>query len=262
VDILRRIGATRGARFAEDPATMSTDPAAPGPLSDAIAAFAKDQLVEVQRVGGETFYRVKEQSRSSVAFYRNNVVHHFQHEAAIALALLARTSLVATEDELVEDAAEVLDLLEVELPLPDDREKALRESAALLESLGAIGRQDGQLRALPETVGSLLFLRSLLWDLLESWRIVASSLDELDPKGAERKELVRKVFDHGRQLYQAGLVQSSESLSKPTFESCLSWLTRKGLLVEEDRRLTLSGSFVGRDARDAFGRGLASWLRE
>lgn len=254
MDLLREIARLRGARFSKLMQTASSHPAEPGAIHQAIELFASEGQVVIQTVEDETFYEVKEDGRSLLAFYRNNIVHHFEEEAIVAMALLARDG--AASEALLRRVKFLSRLLKRELSFrPAPIASTVDATCRRMESLGLLQAGPTGWTVPPESIDALYFLRALLGDLVETYRVMVGSLDPLEKGPMERKDLVRHAFDHGKKVYLAGRVKNVEALSGPTMNQAIAWLVDQGHLVAvDDSKVALSEAWQERKVRAAFGK--------
>lgn len=254
IELLREIARLRGARFSKLMEEASSDPMAPGAIHQAIELFASEGQVVIQSVEGESFYEVKEDARSLLSFYRNNIVHHFEEEAIVAMALLSRDGPV--EEELLPRVEFISRLLKRELSFrPAPLESTVEDTCQRMESLGLLQQGPHGWTIPSGSMGTLYFLRALLCDLVESYRLLVGALDPLEKGPMERKELVRHALDHGKKVYVAGRVKNAEALSGPTLNQAITWLVEEGYLeAVGEKEVALAGAWKQREARAAFGR--------
>src|SRR5581483_10359977 len=88
--LLRRIAVEGGGRLPAVLAGAELDPAAGGPIGEALAMLRRDGVVEARGAGETTTYGVPRARRAELDFFRNNVIHHFVAMAIIAAARGAR----------------------------------------------------------------------------------------------------------------------------------------------------------------------------
>lgn len=231
IDLLRQLAVRHQARFSALVERAPSDPVVPGPIHEAVEIFRRDGHVKRERVDGETIYQVPEDSRSFLAFYKNNIVHHFEEESILAASLLSFPQATAPFADLLPRVEFLSRLLKRELsfrPLP--LETIVTRTAERLEGMGFLAVEGETIRALPAGRESLAFLRDLLADAIESYLIAVRALSVLESGPLERRELVRKTLECGRRHYLAGRIQWRESISKPTYEKALDWLEEVGCL--------------------------------
>lgn len=226
--------------------------------------FARDQLLEMEVLGGETYYHQRTTAAVGLAFYRNNISQHFAYESLLATALLSAPSLALSREALVEIAKALLHRLEGNVILPPevDLAEGLEAAAHRLEAEGILVRDAEGWRALPEGAWALLLLRSYVRDIIEAHLIVVTAVERLAEEPMERKDVLRLCFETGRRLLAAGRVHCHESLSKVAFEQALTWLSKNDLLGTEEGKLVLRGRFEEKEARDAEAKALLELLRQ
>jgi glycerol-3-phosphate O-acyltransferase len=263
VDLLRQLAARHGARFSPGTRGAPADPLLPGPMARAVAVFAEDELVKTREAAGETVYQVAEEARPRLAFYKNNIVHHFQDEAVLAIALRSFPGAAAPRGELLERIRRVSRLLKLELSFRSDRPLAetVDEAARNLADRGLLVVEDDRLAAAADGEG-LAFLADLLAEPLESYRLAFGGLDLLGNGAAyERKELAKKLLERGRALYHAGKPFAVEALSRPNLEHAVAWLEDAGHLRAVGRgRVSLARELRDPEARAALLAGVEELL--
>ena len=268
IALLRRLARSRGARFSALLERGGDDPVASGPIHETLASLAEDGQVTIRTVDGETFYQVPEEARSFLAFYKNNIVHHFEEESILAAALLSFPEGAATWGELLPRVAFVSRLLKRELSFrPAPLESIVERKLDLLGGMGLVDaptpfepEAEARIAARPEALEPLRFLRNLLAEVMESYQVAVGALDALEAGPMETRDLVRRMLDHARRVYLAGHLQCAEAISRPTFEKAISWMEDEGHLVREEKRVALGADWRDREARARFGREIGRYL--
>ncbi|HZZ84656.1 MAG TPA: 1-acyl-sn-glycerol-3-phosphate acyltransferase [Anaeromyxobacteraceae bacterium] len=243
LDLLRLIAAEDGAPFARDLAGAPSDPRQPGPIADALARLARERLVEVEEAAGETIYRVADEKRPLLDFYRNNVIHRY---VALALVAAAVRGQGGEDAEAVRGRAQFLSRifkLEFMYRAGASFEETFEVNLGYLARLGAVARGDGRLRPGPEPA-PLEFLAEMTRPYLEAYRTAfeavlaaftgpgRSAPGEDGPMVLDRRALLRESLDRGRAAFLSGRLALRESLSKATLENAIEWLTQRGALAE------------------------------
>jgi glycerol-3-phosphate O-acyltransferase len=176
--------------------------------------------------GEIVFY--EEKDRRALDVYRN-VLFHF----LVAPSLMARLVLRGVGmAELRRDLEFWLDLLYREFFAPRDIVRAAQLDAFLdhFERLGALERQDDQLRATEKGRAYLLFLAEQTRSLLEAYYGMFSALLALEEPVPERT-LEKETAAQFQRLHRVGEVSRTEGWSSVTFKNVLELLSRRGVLA-------------------------------
>ncbi|BDG08062.1 1-acyl-sn-glycerol-3-phosphate acyltransferase [Anaeromyxobacter paludicola] len=251
VDLLRAVAAQDGAPFAPDLQGAPSDPCRPGPMADALVRLSRERLVEVHEAAGEVIYRVVEEKRPVLDFYRNNVIHRY---VSLALAAAAVRALGGDEAGQVRERARFLSrLLKLEFMYQSGLsfDEAFEASVDRLSRLGAVAAEGGRI-APGRDAAVLEFLSEMIRPYLEAYRVAGEAVlaafsgpgrsapGEGAPVALDRRALVREAMERGRAGFLSGHVALREALSKATLENAVEWLTQRGALAEaENGRLAL-----------------------
>ncbi|AKU89926.1 1-acyl-sn-glycerol-3-phosphate acyltransferase [Vulgatibacter incomptus] len=254
IRLLRKLAEAKRARFSKAMSIAPSDPTIPGPIREALAGFEADKAVKTFEQDGERAFRVEAHARSALDFYKNNIVHHFTEEAIVAASLLALGG-ATTRAKLTEPIGWLSRLLKNELSFRTDvsMDATIDEALERLDALGLLVREAESVRIREGQEPGMRLLRGQLADLIEAFRLLATTLDELSGGPMDRKRLVERCFVRGKEALDSGVIQGAEALSRPTFESAIAWLVEQGHLVPEgEKRLGLSEEWKPREPRQAF----------
>ena len=252
IHYLREIARREGARLSPVLDNAPSDPSTLGPINEVARMFMEDGLLDAQVVGPDTLYTVADEHRPSLSFYKNNLVHVALGRSFAATALLS----CGDEASVEELSAQLLDLtrllkLEFSFPVGVSFETLVEQALDALAADGLIQREGERVRVAPapHARGELAFLRDLIREVLEAYRLLALSL----PRTAEpvgRKELVKAALERGRAENLAGTLSCLESLSKPTLETALTIFVEQGLLTlsEDEKTVSLAAAHRGAEA--------------
>ncbi len=235
IHALRELALKKGARLSPVLEGAPSDPSVLGPINEALKLFVEDELIQQQVIDGETIYQVPDDRRPSLSFYKNNLVHLTVARSLIATALLGLGG-ETTLEELREQVLFLSLLFKLEFSFGKSLDAQLSETLDALSDEGMVVRKEGKVAVAPEphARNSLMFLRDLTRDFLESYRIFASVLP-VAASPVDRKELLRRALDRGRADFLSGQVGCSEALSKPNLENALAlFVDRRVLLESED----------------------------
>ena len=257
--LLRGIVTEVGGRFAPELAAMSDDlrddPRRPGPLADGLGRLVRDGLVVVERARDGLAYRVPDDRRPILDFYRNGLAGRYAATALVAAALRGAGADAAAPAVRAE-AQWLSRLLKLEFvfQVGVGPGQVFEENIQILTKLGLVDRDDERLpddgQRLRVTGGGerLWFLADLIRPLLESYRtLMTVALEDARGEtvpGSNRSELIRQALEHGRTSLASGEARLRESISKVTFGNALEWLALQGALLEsQDGRLQLEPSW-------------------
>jgi glycerol-3-phosphate O-acyltransferase len=254
IHLLRELARRENARLSPAMESAPSDPSSLGPINDVVRLLLEDGSVEAQVVGGETIYRVPDERRAGLCFYKNNLVHLAIGRSFVAFALLAEGG-EASWEALGAHVRFLVRLLKLEFSFPVGLtfENVLAETVAQLAAEGRVVREGGdgvaqRVKVAPEPFArpDLAFLRDLNRDLLESYRIVAAALP-LAQEPIDRKQLIKLALERGRADFLAGSTSCAEALSRSNLENAIALYEDEGVLVaaEEGRRVELSAEHRG-----------------
>lgn len=262
VEGMRLLARMRSARFAAMVEEAPGDPTLPGPIREAIQGFADDGQVEIRYGPAGPLYRVKEEGRLDLAFYKNNIVHHFEEEAILAATLLGFPEAATSRSALLPELEWVSRLLKRELSyrsLP--LEEIVETTIERMTAYRVLVDREGSLVVTEAGRPALRFLAALLADLLETYEVAVRGLDALEAGPMDQRELVRRILDLGRRRQKAGQLDRVEAISRPAFEKALAWMVDEGWLLAEDRRIRLGEAWKDPAARSAFADRIARYRK-
>jgi glycerol-3-phosphate O-acyltransferase len=200
--------------------------------------------VNTDKAEGETYYRVLDDRRPILDFYRNNVIGHYAALSLVAVALRA-SGFDAPKAQVRARARWLSRLFKLEFTYRPGAtlESILDDDLARLERIGGVVRHGEELRhgPRPERVA---FLAEFLRPYLEAYRLAAGTALELleTPQrgGLDRRALVKSALELGRAAFLAGQIANRESLSKATVENAVEWLVSTGRLTEAAGKLGIA----------------------
>lgn len=208
-------------------------------LDEAMSLFERNDQVDITQTGEDEFYNLSDEARLELAYYRNNIVHHFVPEALLAMAMHRfRTSPIDME-ALKEETQFLSRLFKYEW-IYEERAEFENVFFRTLEKFRAAGWADFELSDRQEEGGSvdiqrpppveLRFFRRMILSFLESYAIVAAEMTERQEGEYAREDLVEAALERGKKDYLRGRIIHYESLSKPTFKNALRLLEDWGML--------------------------------
>ncbi|MGI5861502.1 MAG: 1-acyl-sn-glycerol-3-phosphate acyltransferase [Myxococcales bacterium] len=239
---LHEIARREGARLSPVLADAPSDPSTLGPINEIARMFMEDGLVQAQVVGEETIYTVPDEKRPALCFYKNNLVHVALGRTFTATALLSIGD-EAPLDALLERLHFLTRLLKLEFSFQVGVgfDAIVERAIEALVADGLIARDGDRIRVAeaPNARSDLGFLRDLMRELLESYRLLASSL-QLAQQPAARKDLVKAALERGRAEFLSGSIACYEALAKPTLETAVAAFVDWGVLEQSEDEKTVS----------------------
>ena len=217
--LLRRIALEGGGRLPATLADGELDPAAGGPIREALALLRCDGVVEVRGAGEAATYGVPRARRAELDFFRNNVIHHF---VAIAIIAAARGARPASDGAgtLEADTRWLSRLFKLEF---------MYRVGARFETIFAETRQamakleiDGATAASSRAEA---FLSQMVVPYADAYRMAALALATWP--GGDQRGFVRSALQKAGEEVAAGRIEP-EAASKTTLHNAAAWLAAEG----------------------------------
>ena len=215
----------------------------PASVDAALSALEDRSIIdrlEEDEPDEEPFYSLNDNTRLSLDFYKNTIIHHFVPGAFIAASLLSKRRMAETEQQLFSDVDFLRDVLQQELIL-DDSFFSPESLTKLIDFYQSKGFVDKKLKENePEYVLTSAGVKYLpLWaefinSFLESYGAVLYSLRVLRQKPLARKDLLRKIKSMGVKLQKRGHIRHDSALSTLTFQNAMKLIVRKGIVEVDD----------------------------
>jgi glycerol-3-phosphate O-acyltransferase len=259
IELLRRIAVHDGGRIAAPLVTASLDPAAGGPIAEALARLLRDGLAEVRGQADAAVYGVPRARRAELDFFRNNVIHHFAAYAIVAAAGRARPPASGRATTLDSDTRWLSRLLKLEFMYRVGARfetifAETRQAMAELDLEGGAGNDVGNDVAIGARAGAVAFLGEMVRPYTDAYRAAAEHLT-IWP-GGDRRSFVKSALQRAGAEVAAGRMLP-EAASRATLENAAAWLAAEGALeaagATEGGRLQVAPSW-----RDSLARSLVS----
>ncbi|MGM0558677.1 MAG: 1-acyl-sn-glycerol-3-phosphate acyltransferase [Myxococcota bacterium] len=196
-------------------------------VDEALGLFRENEQLDERRTEQSTFYAVPEESRFELAYYRNNIIHHFVPEALLATALRSFASQPIELGKLMEETRFLSRLFKYEWIYEESAEfeNVFMRTLSFFDAAGWVTIDHNEHRTLveyPEPFpAELQFFRRLVLSFLEAYAVVAEELPSLHEKKRGRDEIVEAALESGRNDYLGGRIIYYETISKPTFKNAL-----------------------------------------
>lgn len=232
-------------------------------LDEALSLFERNDQVDITEAGGDEFYNLSDEARLELAYYRNNIVHHFVPEALLAMAMHRFRTAPIDMGALMEETQFLSRLFKYEW-IYEERAEFENVFFRTLERFQTAGWVDfevsdreagaGEVDVQRPPPAELRFFRRMILSFLESYAIVAAEMTERQEGEHARDTLVEAALERGKKDHLRGRIIHYESLSKPTFKNALRLLEDWEMLrrVEDGKSVvyTMNDAWRGERCRD------------
>lgn len=229
VERLARDGATIASQILDSAGEVREDT-----LREAISLFIHARLVIQHDTGEEAIYKVLEERRLALEYYKNNILHFFVSNALISAALLSSTKAATPESELRESVRELSRLFKYEFMFRADAEfdAIFGDAIASMEKAGELERVADGFRPVPGPGTEMVEMYArMLATYFESYLLALRGAGLLADQPMPRKEWFKKTLGVGQRMYLAGELERRESLSQLKLETALKYLRDRGLIA-------------------------------
>lgn len=199
-------------------------------MDSVLAIFEDNKQIKITREDNETFYKLDDETRLELSFYRNTLVHYFVPEALLATAILRFDASTIDYNLLLEDTLFLSRLFKYEWIYAEraEFENVFERTLRYFEASGWL--QINNQQVVIETTTELEFFRRMVLTFVEAYTIVAEFLPQLATREFEDQELIKAALKQGKSDYLRGQTIFFESLSKPTFVNAIRLLVDWGVL--------------------------------
>jgi len=206
-------------------------------LDEAIGLLSDKRLVVVDFPEHAPRYRVPEDRRLELAFYRNNIIHYLVPEAVFATGLLGAGGPIVERNEVRDQVQLLSRLLKYEFCFEERSrfEGVFDDTAAWFSARGWLrDRGDGTWSVPTQRAAGAEFLRALLLPTLEGYALAAEVLADIGDDWIDEKALTRRAIQHGRDRQNDDALIHAESISRTTMDT--AWRVYHEWGVLEQRR--------------------------
>jgi glycerol-3-phosphate O-acyltransferase len=264
IDVLRRVAESEQVPLSKALTGFPSDPAAPGPIHEALAGFAREGSVRISEARGQSVYQADEDQRMALVFYKNNLMNLLAPRALVAAAV--RAGQPGDTLQAVESRALFLSrLLKVEFlyRVGAPFEEIFKETVDRLVQEELLVR-DGQTLSVaprPDAHETMDFYAELLRDFLESYLLAALTLEDVAAAGTmDRKSFIRAALEVGKAEYMAGRIRARESLARTNLENAIAYFMERKVLQGSERRFSVGPAYATDVARRAVAEELRPYL--
>jgi len=203
---------------------------------EAINRLVNEGAVTVDRPGGgdsEPIYRVVEDRRISLDFYKNSVINYMAAAAIACRALVRRGGVQANSPELADDCRFLSWLLKREFLWRADAQfdTYFDDTLATLAVRGWIDVYDDG-RVVVREREAVQLLSGVLDSFIEAYWATASTLGDLRQFPLWEKELVARATERARRSYLEGHLRRPESAARVLIQNAVAWMQEAGAIEE------------------------------
>lgn len=208
-------------------------------LENSIEKLVGSNAIKLHKEFEPHFYEITDESRRTLDYYKNNIVHFFVSAGCIASILLSyskRGLPRPSSEEICELYMFCKSLFAFEfsfstkMPLQEHVKKVLAYF------------DDSKITTNPTR---LTIFKDLIVNFLESYLIVLNA--SINLRRMEEKVFLKTIIKYARHLHLLGRITRFEAISTPVFNNAILWLTNEGVLVkEEDKKGRKFYSFSGK----------------
>lgn len=204
-------------------------------IREALRGYIRGHLVQESYDFEEPLYRVVEEKRALLDYYKNTSVHFFVSMGVLSSILAKVEGDRASRASVEADFLFLQELLQYEFTFSRRQEVSLHVDR-LFDFLKEKGwaRVDGDAIVLSEGARPHLELfASPVRNFLESYEILWKTLPHLGTRRWEAKELFRFLSERGRILYLKEIIDRPEAINKFILQNAVAAFRDFGLLKEE-----------------------------
>jgi glycerol-3-phosphate O-acyltransferase len=204
-------------------------------LAEAIALFVDGRLLLEHETGDEAIYKVLEERRLSLEYYKNNLLHFFVPAALIGTALLVDGSATFSKRSMLRARVRELSrTFKYEFMFRTDAEFDVIFDEALgnMIAFGEVEQNaEERLRVAPSADGERVTLYAqMISTYFEAYLLAIRGAGLLLDGPLQKKEWWKRTLALGQRMYLAGEIERRESLSQTKLETALKALKDRELV--------------------------------
>lgn len=194
---------------------------------------------EKEMIPSENRYRVIENKRANLEYYKNNSISFFVPAAYTALSILGKDAFQFSATDLHSGYKFLQDFFQNEFALDVDKtpEYYIRKTVKIFIDEAAIIPHP----TLPDSYNltsagyrKLKLFAAFLKTFFESYWIVLNFFIRQPPKELSPKDRLKKVQSRGNRMYKRRLIERPEALSKIYYVNALDYFSSRGIKSAED----------------------------
>ena len=193
-------------------------------VDETLRHFQMDNAVEVTDYGDEVAYAVRRESRISLDFYKNNILHLVAEEGILATALLSLRGEDSSYERLREISLFLSQLLKFELVYQPGESfdiRFFRMLGRFLEAGWIAENDDGSFSVHRDSDELIVFFANCIQPYIEGYWLALTHLERLRDGPQPEKEWVKSLHNRATKLAEDGVIRCPEASSSVTFKHAL-----------------------------------------
>lgn len=204
-------------------------------IRESLKYCVKNHWIEAYQDEGGNLYRVKEECRPLIDYYKNTSISFFVSLGVLTTILMASKSDSVTLHQVETDYQFLQNLLRYEFtfswrrPLKEHLERLM----SYLKQKNGIEVKEDSIRILPAGLSDLRLFAAPLKNFFEAYLTVWKTLPLLKDRRWESKNLIEFIQNQGKLLFAKEEISHLESVNKFTIENALRAFRDLDLVSEE-----------------------------
>jgi len=206
-------------------------------ISETIEIMKNDGSIQAHNIGNETIYTINDSKRHAIDYYKNYILHFFAPASYVAIAFSSFRKRSVTKQSVLDRAAFLADLFELEMPKPPEAELDILFSEAIehFKKHGVFTEdEEGNILSTDITENHLPMYRNLFSNFLESYWVAAASLPKLKNKKLTEKKFLKLLMEEGKKLSLIGDLEHGEATSKLNFQNAIKYFIKHDIIVQSE----------------------------
>jgi len=206
----------------------------PKAIQEALSRYANRKIIGQHHDGFEFFYTVSDKHRSTLNYYKNNLMHLLIGPALLA-KILVQKKVGFSETDLQEAYQAFSFIFAQEFIHIDSFETTFN----LFKNFNWI-TQNAQIIEVVQPP-NLETLSNLLNNFIQTYRLTLKALEKIQFVKLEEKSLIKKILELGENLYLKGDLSAYEAISQFSIQNALKLCEQEGLLKTHEREMGKRG---------------------
>jgi glycerol-3-phosphate O-acyltransferase len=206
-------------------------------------------LEKVSEGDNEPVYRVPEDKRSELDYFKNTLMNYFAPTALTARSILCEDDQ-SPSCEILRERTRFLSWLfkrEFIYRVSPRFDRQLQDTLEILKQLDLLTIDDSDnLHILDRE--ALEILSSLLDTFVEAYWIAAQAVTDLRQFPMWEKEMLRKSLERAKRAFLEGEIRHPETANQKLLQGALDWMFREGVITKDTRgrrhNLLLTGDYA------------------